>query len=64
MDGHTLQGQIWTVPVKKVNPESLTGARKSGRDGPDSQSARGSRLSAREQVQIHQLSGHILPPPL
>lgn len=47
---HTAQqGQIWTAPVKKVNPKSLAGARKSERDGPDSQSARGRRLSACEQ---------------
>lgn len=46
---HTLQGQIWTAPVKEVNPTSLAGARKSERDGPDSQSARGRRLSPREQ---------------
>lgn len=52
---HTMQpGQIWMAPVKKVNPKSLAGARKSERDGPDSQSAQGSRLSACEQVQIHQ----------
>lgn len=44
---HTIQqGQIWTAPVKKVNPKSLARARKSERDGPDSQSARGSQLLA------------------
>lgn len=37
------------APVKKVNPKSLAGARKSERDGPDSQSARGRQLSACEQ---------------
>lgn len=47
---HTAQqGQIWMAPVKKVNPKSLAGARKSERDGPDSQSARGRRLFACEQ---------------
>lgn len=34
MDGQTPQGQIWTVPVKKVNPKSLTGAHKSEREWP------------------------------
>lgn len=47
---HTVQqGQIWMVPVKKVNPKSLTGPRKSDQDGLDSQSARGRRLSACDQ---------------
>lgn len=53
-DGHTPRtedgsGRICTAPVKKVNPKSLALPRKSERDGPDSQSARGRRLSACEQ---------------
>lgn len=63
---HTVQqGQIWTPPVKEVNPKSLAGARKSKRDGPDSQSARGRRRAACEQsTNLQNCVATSLPPSL